>query len=249
MNDIFTQATQSDTPASQGDDALTTKLTSIVNENGEPKYADLPTALDALKASQDFIPTLKNEVNLKDQEIATLRNQIAESQGMIKAQEEMARLLTAQPTAQPEAQIAPQPVAQDPVDVNSLVQAAFQAHQQQTTAEKNLSEVTSVLASQYGEKAVEHLQNKAKALNTTPEAIQEMAKTNPSMALALLGTEKPKVSGSFGGSTNTAGFVTPPVAKLEAPKQSLLTGVSSNTVNDFMRQIQAEVYREHGINN
>ncbi|CAH9011409.1 coil containing protein [Vibrio phage 464E53-1] len=248
MNDIFTQATQSDTPASQGDDALTTKLTSIVNENGEPKYADLPTALDALKASQDFIPTLKNEVSLKDQEIATLRNQIAESQGMIKAQEEMARLLT-QPQAQPEAQIVPQPAAQDPVDVNSLVQAAFQAHQQQTTAEKNLSEVTSVLASQYGEKAVEHLQNKAKALNTTPEAIQEMAKTNPSMALALLGTEKPKVSGSFGGSTNTAGFVTPPVAKLETPKESLLMGVSAGKVSDFMKQIQAEVYREHGITN
>lgn len=248
MNDIFTQATKLETPASQGDDALTTKLTSIVNENGEPKYADLPTALDALKASQDFIPTLKNEVNLKDQEIAALRNQIAESQGMIKAQEEMARLLT-QPQAQPEAQIAPQPAAQDSVDVNSLVQAAFQAHQQQTMAEKNLNEVTSVLASQYGEKAVEHLQNKAKALNTTPEAIQEMAKTNPAMALTLLGTEKPKVTGSFGGSTNTAGFVTPPVAKLEAPKQSLLTGVSSNTVNDFMRQIQAEVYREHGITN
>ncbi|CAH9015015.1 coil containing protein [Vibrio phage 468E53-1] len=248
MNDIFTQATQSETPASQGDDALTTKLTSIVNENGEPKYADLPTALDALKASQDFIPTLKNEVNLKDQEIANLRNQIAESQGMIKAQEEMARLLT-QPQAQPEAQSAPQPVAQDQVDINSLVQAAFQAHQQQTTAEKNLNEVNSVLASQYGEKAVEHLQNKAKALNTTAEAIQEMAKTNPSMALALLGTEKPKVTGSFGGSTNTAGFAAPQVAKLEAPKQSLLTGVSSNTVNDFMKQIQAEVYREHGINN
>lgn len=248
MNDIFTQATQSDTPASQGDNALTTKLTSIVNENGEPKYADLPTALDALKASQDFIPTLKNEVNLKDQEIATLRNQIAESQGMIKAQEEMARLLT-QPQAQPEAQIVPQPAAQDSVDVNSLVQAAFQAHQQQTTAEKNLSEVTSVLASQYGEKAVEHLQNKAKALNTTPEAIQEMAKTNPSMALALLGTEKPKVTGSFGGSTNTAGFVTPQVAKLETPKESLLMGVSAGKVSDFMKQIQAEVYREHGITN
>ena len=248
MNDIFTQATQSDTPASQGDDALTTKLTSIVNENGEPKYADLPTALDALKASQDFIPTLKNEVNLKDQEIATLRNQIAESNGMIKAQEEMARLLS-QPTAQPEAQSEPQPAAQESVDINSLVQAAFQNYQQQSLAEKNWSEVNNVLESQYGAKAYEHLQSKATALNTTPEAIREMAKTNPSMALALLGTEKPKVSGSFGGSTNTAGFAAPQVAKLEAPKESLLMGVSAGKVSDFMKQIQAEVYREHGINN
>lgn len=248
MNDIFTQATQSETPASQGDDALVTKLTSIVNENGEPKYADLPTALDALKASQDFIPTLKNEVSLKDQEIATLRNQIAESQGMIRAQEEMARLLT-QPTAQPEAQPVPQPAAQESVDVNSLVQAAFQNYQQQTLADKNWSEVNNVLESQYGAKAFEHMQNKAAALNTTPEALREMAKTNPSMALALLGTEKPKVNGSFGGSTNTAGFSAPQVAQLQSPKESLLMGAGAGQLSDFMRQVQAEVYREHGINN
>lgn len=250
MSDIFTQAsTQTETPASQGDDALTTKLSSIVNEKGEPKYADLPTALDALKASQDFIPTLKNEMNLKDQEIATLRNQIAESNGMIKAQEEMERLLSQTTQAQPAAQIETQPVAQDTVDVNSLVQAAFQAHQQQTLAEKNLGEVTSVLASQYGDKAVEHLQNKARSLNTTPEAIQEMAKTNPTMALTLLGAEKPQVSASFGGSTNTAGFSAPKVDPLTSPKESLLMGAKSEQVSDFMKQIQAEVYREHGITN
>jgi len=252
MNDIFQQAsTPTPTPAPQGGDELSTKLASITNENGEPKYADLPTAIDALKASQEYIPTLKNEVSLKDQEIATLRNQIAETQGMVKAQEELERLMQQsqqQPVAQPTTPAAQQQDAPAAVDVNQLVQAAFQAHQQQTLAEKNLNEVNSVLASQYGDKAVEHLTNKAMELGTTAEALQEMAKTNPTMALTLLGTEKPKTSMSYGGS-NTAGFKPAPAAKLESPKESLLMGAGSNKVTDFMSQVRAEVYREHGIDN
>ena len=250
MSNIFDEATQSQTPASQGGNDLATKLASITNETGEPKYADMPTALDALKASQDYIPTLKNEVTQKDQEIAALRTQIAETQGKSQAQEEIVRLLQQSqqpPTAQPEPLVAQQPEPSAAVDVNSLVQAAFQAHQKQTIAEKNLNEVNSVLASQYGDKAVEHLSAKAIELGTTANALQEMAKTNPTMALTLLGTEKPKATMSYGG-TNTAGFAPQPLAKLETPKESLLMGASSSEVDSFMKQIQAEVYREHGIN-
>jgi hypothetical protein len=250
MSNIFDQATQPNTPASQGGDELNTKLASIMNEQGEPKYKDLATALDALKASQDFIPSLKNEVSQRDQELALLRSQIAESTGKTQAQEEFVRLLqqSQQPQqVQPQSQ-APQQLGNPAaVDVNSLVQAAFQAHHQQTLAEKNLNEVNSVLASQYGNKAVEHLTNKALELGTTTQALQEMAKTNPTMALTLLGTVRPKTNMSYGGS-NTAGFAPAPAATLQAPKESLLMGAKSSQVSDFMRQIQAEVYREHGIN-
>lgn len=245
MSNIFDQATQPETPASQGGDELTTKLASIVNEKGEQKYADVQTALDALKNSQDYIPTLKNEVSEKDSEIAQLREQIAKSQGVQEALERFASQ-GQQPQAQPTAPVEPQQVAQEQVDINSLVQAAFQAHQQQTQAEKNLNEVNSVLTSQYGDKAVEYLQKKANELGTTAEALQEMAKTNPTMAMTLLGTEKPKTSMTYGGA-NTAGFVSPQTPKLEAPSTSMLMGASHTQVNDFMKQIQAEVYREHGI--
>lgn len=245
MSNVFDQATQPVTPAPQGGDDLTTKLASIVNENGEQKYADVQTALDALKNSQEYIPTLKQDLSSKEQEIAQLREQVAKSQGVQEALERFAQQ-PQQNEAQPTAPTEPQSVAQEPVDINSLVQAAFQAHQQQTQAEKNLNEVNSVLVSQYGDKAVEHLQNKAKELGTTEEAIREMAKTNPIMAMTLLGTEKPKTSMSYGGA-NTAGFVSPQSPKLERPSNSMLMGASHTQVNDFMKQIQAEVYREHGI--
>ena len=248
MTDIFNEASTQTAPSQpQEGDALATKLASITNEKGEPKYANVDVALDALKNSQDYIPSLKNELASKDAELAEIRAQMAETQGMVKAQEELVRLMqTQQTTAQPEPMVAPQPASsQDTVDINSLVQAAFQAHQQQTVANENLNEVNKALASQYGDKAVEVLQTKAQELNTTPEAIQEMAKQNPTMALKLLGTEKPKAM-SYGG-TNTAAWPTPKVEPLTAPAKSMLAGAKQSEIKDFMKAVQAEIYREHGI--
>lgn len=244
MNDIFTQATQSETPASQGDDALTTKLASIVNENGEQKYASVDVALDALKNSQDYIPTLKTELSTKDAEIAALRTELAHTQGVQSALERFTS--NPQPVAQPEVPVAPQQEQSAAVDVNQLVQAAFQAHQQQTLAEKNLNEVNTALANKYGDKAVEFLKTKAGELGTTAEALTEMAKTNPTMAMTLLEANSPKTTLSS-GTLNTAGFAPQPPVKLEAPKESLLAGASTRDVASFMEQVRAEVYREHGI--
>lgn len=245
MSNIFEQAsTQTPTSASQEGDALTTKLMSITNENGEAKYANLEVALDALKNSQEYIPTLKSELSAKDQELATLRQEIARQQGV---QEALERFSQPQPSyAQPEQQVAPQqPETVEQVDIDSLVQAAFSSYQANTKAEANLMEVNNVLTSQYGDKAVEHLASRASELNTTPEAIQEMAKTNPTMALTLLGVQKQSTP-SFGG-TNTSAWPAPKVEKLQAPKKSLLAGAKESEVQDFMAAIRAEIYNEHGI--
>ena len=55
---------QEETPATPGNtqtDPFADKLQEIRNENGEPKYKDVETALSALKASQDYIKQLKGE--------------------------------------------------------------------------------------------------------------------------------------------------------------------------------------------
>lgn len=247
MSNIFSEAsTQTPTSPAQEGDALTTKLAAITNESGQPKYANVDVALDALKESQAYIPNLQSQLSAKDQEIAAMREQIAKQQGL---EEALARLQ--QPQQQSNAQPA-SPVdtttesTTDTVDVNSLVQAAFKQHQAATMAEKNLSEVNSVLASKYGDKAVEHLKNKATELNTTSEHLEEMAKTNPKMAMQLLGLSPTPATPSFGG-TNTTAWPTQEAPKLEAPKKSLLAGAKHSDLNDFMKQVQAEVYREHGI--
>lgn len=244
MNNIFTDSTQSQT-APPADDALTTKLASIVNENGEPKYANVETAIDALKHSQEFIPSLKSQVTEQEAEISRLRAQVAKQEGVQEALERF----TTQPQAQQEEQSVTPPASLGQADVESLVQNMLQQQAQQTMAEKNLQQVQNSLASQYGDKARDHVAAKAQELNTTAEALLEMSKTNPTMALTLLGGSKqPTTAPSYGG-TNTTGFSTPAPQALTRPAESLMTGARGSDVKDFMAKIKAEVYREHGITN
>lgn len=244
MNNIFTDPTKDQT-ASPAADALTTKLASIVNENGEPKYANVETAIDALKHSQEFIPSLKSQMTEQEAEISRLRAQVAKQEGV----QEVLERFTKQPQAQQEEQNVTPSATLGQADVESLVQNMFQAQAQQTMAEKNLAQVQNSLAAQYGDKASDHIASKAAALNTTREALLEMAKTNPTMALTLLGGSKqPTTAPSYGG-TNTTGFSTPAITELTRPAESLMTGARGSDVKDFMAKIKAEVYREHGITN
>ncbi len=57
------QVQQPEQPAAPqpSDNVFADQLASITNERGEPKYKDLPTALQALKHSQEYIPSLKQE--------------------------------------------------------------------------------------------------------------------------------------------------------------------------------------------
>lgn len=242
MSDIFTEQTPAQTPT-QENDALTTKLQAIVNEKGEPKYANVDTALDALKASQEFIPSLKNQVTEQEAEIARLREQVAKQTGVQEALERFANH-----------QAQPEPTKETPTatlgeeDVKSLVQDLFASQAATTKAEENFNQVQSALVNQYGDKASEHIANKAKELNTTAEHLRDMARTNPTMALQLLGAPKaPKASMSYGG-TNTTNFGQGEPEKLGKPTESLLAGAPKGAVEDFMTKIRNQVYREHGIN-
>lgn len=246
MSNVFNpESTQTPSPAPQGEDVLATKLSTILNEEGQPKYANVETALDALKHSQEFIPSLKNQVSEQEAEIARLREQVAKQQGVQEALERFGQQPQAQPQ-QPEATPTEQPGQED---IASLVQNTFESYIQNTQAEKNFEQVQSALVSQYGDKASDFIATKAKELNTTTESLEEMAKTNPTMALHILGTvAKPTTGVSYGG-TNTTSFGSQEPAKLERPAQSLLSGASDKDKMAFLNQIREEVYREHGITN
>ena len=234
--------TKEQAPA-QETDALTTKLQAIVNEQGEQKYANVETALDALKSSQEFIPSLKSKVNEQEQEIATLREQMAKQQGVQEALEKFA----AQPNAQPETQEETPTEQIGKEDIESLVQNLFKAQAQTTKSDENFKSVQNALASKYGERASEHIANKAKELSTTTEYLEDMARNNPTMALQLL--DAPKVGGtsmSYGG-TNTTNFSQVKDEPLSAPAESLLAGANPKDVQDFMGKIRADVYKKHGI--
>lgn len=242
MSNIFTQEPTQTPAPTQGDDVLATKLSTIVNEKGEPKYANVETALDALKASQEFIPSLKSQVTEQEAEIARLREQVAKQTGVQEALERFA-----QPTqAQPETPVETPSDQLGKQDVESLVQNIFNQHLQQTEAVKNFESVQSALVAAHGDQAANHIAKKAKELNTTAEYLEGLSRTNPTLALALLGTpEKPAKPVS--GGTNSTGFSQPKQEGLEKPTKSLMLGADSADVKDYMRKIREEVYKNHGI--
>lgn len=63
MTDLFDQNNQEQTNnvATDNNNPFEDKLKVIVNDQGQPKYKDIPAALDALKASQDHIKRLEDE--------------------------------------------------------------------------------------------------------------------------------------------------------------------------------------------
>lgn len=242
MSDLFTQEqTPVQTPTSQGDDVLATKLSTIVNENGEPKYANVETALDALKHSQEFIPSLKSQVTEQEAEIARLREQVAKQSGV---QEALERFAT-QPQAQP--QVTEETPAATPgeQDVTSLVQNVFKQHLQTTQEDANFEQVQKVLTEQHGDQAKNFVSKRALELGTTAENLGQLSRTNPTMVLELL--KSTPASKPTSGGTNTTSFTQPKDDSLERPTKSLMQGAPSNDVEDYMRKIRENVYKKHGI--
>lgn len=240
MSNIFSEQTPAQ-DQSQGQDALTTKLMSITNENGEPKYANVETALDALKASQEFIPGLKTKVSEQEAQLAQLREELAKSTGVAETLQRFSQAPSAESAETPSNEV------DETQDVSSLVQQAFKAHLEQTAAEKNFERVQGELVSKYGDKASEHIANRAKALNTTPEYLENLSKSNPTLALTLLGHEASKTPSMTYGGTNTIGLSNTQIEPVGRPAKSLLMGARQEDVSDFMAKIRDEVYREHGI--
>src|SRR5699024_2073298 len=91
---------------------LESMLTSIKNENGEPKYKSLEDALKALDHSQKYIPHLEVELNLMNEQMEMLRER---SQKSLTAEQALERLLESRqsegkPTSEPSAGLDEQAV-------------------------------------------------------------------------------------------------------------------------------------------
>jgi hypothetical protein len=242
MSNLFSEEqTTAQTPP-QGDDVLATKLSAIVNEEGKQKYADINTALDALKTSQEFIPDLKHQVLEKDNEILKLREELAKQVGVQETLEKYATQHKAQPQTTEETPTD----SLGTQDIESLVQNVFKQHLEQTEAEKNLEQVHDALVAAYGDQASNHIAKTAKDLSTTKEQLESLARTNPTLVLKLLGSTEKDVKPA-GGSTITTDTLQMKDTGLEPPKQSLLWGATHSEVSDYMKKIREDVYKKHGI--
>lgn len=238
--DQTSSTTQTTSTASP--DVFADLLKNIKNENGEQKYDNVPKALEGLAHAQNFIPQLKTELQKKDEEIATLREQLSKAQGI---EEVVSRL-----TAQREAQSTVQPTATGGLDetaVLSLLQNVLQQNKAQESAESNIAQVQSALIAKFGDKATEALDAKAAELGTTRQELGNLARQNPKMVLAYFNVQAPAGTKPTTSSVTIPASYKPPVQELARPEKSLLSGSTSKEQAEFMRKIKEQVYAKYNI--
>lgn len=227
-------------PNGNPNDAYANLLSAIRNEQGAPKYDSVEKALEALKHSQEFIPTLKNELSQKEQELAELR---ANKERYENLEAIVQRLTAKEPAGEGE---PPAAKGLDEQAVSELVKKTLAETEMTRKANENLNKVQQALIGKFKDKAADAVKQRASELGVTTKDLEELAKKSPALALQLFNTkvgDSPSATSSSLSSTLNVPEH-PPVSR---PEKSLLSGASSEDMKDFFSKVKDEVYRKHGI--
>lgn len=230
----------SQSPTPQSSDSLLDQLKDIKNEKGEPKYTTLEAAVNALKHSQEFIPSLKEENSKLQAEVSAFKEQ----QDKIANLESVVERLTAsnEPSATPAA------TGMDEQTVAKLLEETLNQREKAQQANSNLASVTSELESRYGTEAEDKFYKKAEELGMSKEAFEALAKSSPKAVMEFFPKTTPAPSINTGH--NSAGFVTSNQVKdgpLEAPKSSVLFGASSEELRAELARHKEAVYAKYNV--
>lgn len=230
--------------APNGADLIVQKLMEIKRPDGTPKYTDPIVALEALKASQEYIQQLETENAAyveKVKEVETLEDTIKRLSGNMNNNEKLNPQTKDEGGRSVEA--AEELVAQ-------ILEKKLRERDAVSTAISNVQKVQDALIAKYGgeDKAIEVIKNRAKALGTTPEALEELSAQNPNLVLELFGSSA-NATPSPNAGTIRPGGLQPSVEPLKAPEQSLLSGPGATHKNqlDYFRQIKANVNKRLGV--
>ena len=225
---------------------LLTKVMEIKNEAGEPKYDSLEKAIDALAASQDYIPKVKGEAEAAAAKVAALQAQL-EATGSVE--DIVNKLLESKLEPKEPVQHQEQAKGLNEDDVAKLVRQENERLAAKAKADANAQLVTTKLTEKYGEKAKEEIAKKASELGYTPQRLGELATENPKMVLGLfdLTGDKPLTPTPIQGDTSTSGFQQSQKTPLEKPAKSLLSGATSSEQKAYMQKIKEEVYEKLGV--
>jgi DNA-directed RNA polymerase subunit H (RpoH/RPB5) len=232
-----------ETPPAPPSDPFVDKLMEIKNENGEPKYKSVEAALEALKASQQFIETLKTE---KQGVLTELDQAKAELAKMGNIDDFVKRIA---PNASPEPTKTTVEKSQSlsEEEVTRLLETALSKREQESRSKANLDSVIAEVSKTHGDKAASVIAQRAKELQTTPEALRELAKANPTMALTLL---QVKTQPSVQPSRSTTIAPISPTSDNSPPvfeKSAARGGFSNKELLDRWRQVKDFTYKNLNV--
>lgn len=222
-------------------------LSQIKNDQGEPKYADVTKALEALKHSQDYIPQLKTENDSLKETLEQYKEKLSKAEAL----EEIVSKLSATPPANEQEQQETPPQAQglDEQQLSATLEKLLNQRTAEETAAHNQKAVTSALTQKFGEKAHDAFLAKASEVGLSPDALEKLSAESPKAALSLFGIGAKEGSPSPTQGTVTAPHGAPPSKGITPPEKPLLLGAKTKDQIDYLLQIRKAVYEKHNITN
>lgn len=230
-------------PAPAPEPSFADKLSGITNETGEQKYRDVPTALDALAASQQYIPQLQSQMDAKEAELQELRLEVARSKGLEDAMNQF------QPQVDPT--ISPVTSEVDPAKAREMLETIVAEQAQAAARTSNINAVTEALTEKYGDKAEEMFYGKAKELGLGVAGMNQLAQESPKAVLEYFQASSNKDLSPVEARSSI--YVDPTPRKeirLERNQEkSILMGSTSKDVRaeyEYNKQLVAAVHAEGG---
>lgn len=219
-------------------DPLQDLLASIKNEQGVPKYKDIPTALGALSHSQAFIDQLKLEKHQQEAEVARLKAELDKRAAVEEVVSRLAQGTSNAGTTNTEV-LTPEQIA-------AIVSKQLEADRMRSTQVSNLQTVNQTLIQRFGDKAGEVLSNKARELGITVQALGQLAEQSPQAVLAYFPVSPQQPAQSAG--LNTSAFQGAPHSEdVPAPSKSMLSGASSKDQAAYMAEIRKSIHAKYGV--
>ncbi len=170
------------TPSVQNENSFADLLGTIKNERGEPKYRDLPTALDALKHSQEFIPQIRSENETLKAQLEELRSKVQE----LSAVKESVEKLT---STQQKREDTP-PVQFDEKTVAELVNRTLTQRESEAIQKANITKVVSTIQERFGADSEKVFYARAQEMGMRPEQINKLAAESPTAVFRLFGIDQ-----------------------------------------------------------
>ena len=216
-------------------------LASIVNERGEQKYRSVEEAFNGLKNAQEYIPTLRQQSDAKDQELIRLREEALR----IKTLEETVLALTSQRND-------PTPTSAPVFDENKLaelVDRTLSRKQQETVAKENAQSVVATLQQLFGADAEKKFYDKANEMGMSMVEMNALAAKSPKAVLTMLGvspqTRSERIVSPTNGSVNTAAFTQTQDTFVKRNPKTALVGATDFDLKESTNRAKSMVEELH----
>ena len=229
-----TQTPESQPPAGNGspantqnNDPLATLLGSIKNERGEPKYKSLEDALNALKHSQEYIPTLKQTKDELEQKLNDLMPQVNKVAELERVVQELTQ-------RKPAESVTPTQAGLNEEQVAELVSRTLTRQQQQAVQQTNVQSVANTVKARFGDQSEAVFYGKAKELGMSNDEFNALAARTPKAVLKLLGiddTAAPARQPFTPTRVNTEGFTPAVDSYIGRNKNRAMTGATTQDLN------------------